>query len=431
MGKAKVLKILKGAEDVAGAIPRATATSGGRQQLTGMDLFKQSENPAPTPSPRGVDDEIVQQTASQSELRRMQQITNPRAEPNSFYQTVSPEEFKTRYNKQLKNPDYMARNSNPFQLGVDAGEIGRSQGFHIKQRNDIFHGLNKNPRWKQRYQEWVGESAYKDEIMFHIDRQTDPTRPNSFIQFEEPKEFGLHAGTSRASEGVIGYGGIEGAGEAMGEIANRIDELAGFLMIPEKQLHSIIAREVEAHFQKRFTSGELFTSINTDEWQEIVDSLKSNDVFQGPELTRANGIIRTLKEMPMPNSTPMVFRGQNGLLLVDHGGFRTDAVADQLRMIFPDDADLIDAARGARGSQAQKNLQEFIESKGYDHIVYHNSVEDKGSLSIINWNPDLQRSLYDADFAGVNPRAGSAVATQAFMGMLGLGGTGAALQSDK
>lgn len=352
----------------------------------------------------------------------MDSITKLTAEPNSFHQAQNADEFKARFQGQLNNPDYMARNSNPLGSGVDVGEIAQSQGRHIKMRNDMLHRLGSNPRWKERYRVWVGDSAYDGEILFHIDKQTDPTRIDSFIQFEKPREFGLHAGTTRASEGVLGFGGVPGMTQAGEELSRKIDELANFLQIPERQLHAVIGREIDAHFVKKFQEGQAFTPVNTEEWQAIIDSMQNDTIFQGRELTSALGILRSLKEFPVPSSTPMVFRGKNGLLLVDHGGFRTDAVADQLRMIFPEDTDLIDAARAAPKEQAQRNLQKFIESKGYDHIVYHNSVEDKGSLSIINWNPELQKSIYDPDFAGVNSIGQARASAAGFAALMGVGG---------
>ena len=128
----------------------------------------------------------------------------------------------------------------------------------------------------------------------------------------------------------------------------------------------------------------------------------------------------------------MVFRGKNGLLMKDlNANFRPGNVAEQLEDIFPDDADEILAAASGTRAEKTKKLQAFIESKGFDHIVYHNAVEDRGSVSIINWNPDLQKSVYDPELAGMGDKAASGAAAQAFIGMLGIGGTGAALQPDK
>ena len=45
-------------------------------------------------------------------------------------------------------------------------------------------------------------------------------------------------------------------------------------------------------------------------------------------------------------------------------------------------------------------MRRFIEDKGYDHIAYHNSVEDVGSISVIHWKPELMVSIMDPRLTG-------------------------------
>jgi hypothetical protein len=140
-----------------------------------------------------------------------------------------------------------------------------------------------------------------------------------------------------------------------------------------------------------------------------------------------------LKTMPTPSTTPFLFRGRNGLLLEDAGGFKAVGVANQLERIFnnADDIAAIDMALGAAGETAkQQELIKFIESKGYDHAVYHNSVEDKGSLSIINWNADLMASPWARQF-NQGPADQAQVATQYIMGALGFGGADAIIRDEE
>lgn len=428
MGKATLIKALKGAETVAGEIPRVTTATRQPSVLPGLDLLDEYNKTAPTPRVGIIEDEIVQQSAAQTELTRLQKIKNPTAEPSTFYQAADADEFKVRYNEQLKNPTYSVKSAIGHLASGDLEQLVKSQGEHITMRNNMMHRLRKNERWGKRYDEWVGDSAYKDEVFFHVDKWTDPTRPNSFVQFEDPLEMGLHAGTANAANRFVGFGGVEGAMQVQGDFAQSLDELAGLADIDPKELHRIVAREIEAKFQAKFTRGQ--QPDISDDWVEIMGKIDERvGTDAGDE---AQAILSRMKEFPTPSTTPMVFKGRNGLLMQDlNANFRPEEVGRQLEDIFPDDADAILAASSGTRAEKTKKLQDFIESKGYDHIIYHNAVEDRGSLSIINWNPDLQRSVYDMELAGASDVGGASAQAQAFIGMLGIGGGGAALQQDE
>jgi hypothetical protein len=130
-------------------------------------------------------------------------------------------------------------------------------------------------------------------------------------------------------------------------------------------------------------------------WDELEELLKEAffNVDMPEEL--ALKLIGDMRSMPTTVATPHLFRGKNGLLLQDNGNFYPGEVAKQLQQIFKDDWDEIEAAAGGSKVEGSKKLAKFLESKGYDHIVYINAVEDRGLPSIINWNPELWVSIYD------------------------------------
>ena len=109
-------------------------------------------------------------------------------------------------------------------------------------------------------------------------------------------------------------------------------------------------------------------------------------------------------------------------MLRDVGNFKNGTIANQLYDIFPDDTLLIDEAMSVIGQGPKaKALGQFIEHKGFDHISYLNGVEDRGSLSIINWNPDLQRSIWDPEFVGSSPAAAAKAVSAYVLVAIGLG----------
>ena len=139
-----------------------------------------------------------------------------------------------------------------------------------------------------------------------------------------------------------------------------------------------------------------------------------------------------MKSLPTPNTTPLLFRGRSGLLLDDNGGFNFIQVFEQLEEIFPAAREELDSLV-LTGSRAEKTkaMTDFIERQGYDHIVYLNRVEDKGSMSIINWNPDLQLSPWDPSLTRGNAGEQAKAASAYVLSILGIGGAGAAVRSQE
>lgn len=390
-------------------------------------------------TPQEVQLEIAKREAIQAESRRVKGITDPQSSPLDLHQSRTPEEFSERMNQQLTDPEFSARAilgiDDSDDLGflrsaVDAGaasdpdinlvnivdDVASSQSRHRKMSESILKPLEVNPRWKARATEWQGDSPYKGQVMFHTDKITDPTRPQSFLQFEDPKEFGLHAGTNAAAERVVGFSGIDDAMMQASEFSQAIQELAGFAGIPTKKVERVAGRTIEKFLLRKFRKQDVDVF---EEWDELMEQVgRALDEEFGAEAAK---LARIFVDTPAPNTTPFLFRGKNGLLLQDSGNFNPRTVAAQLEDIFPDNADEILAAAGGSRVEATQKLQGFIESKGYDHVVYHNAVEDRGNLSIINWNPDLQKGLWDAELVADKPQVSATAAASFIMGVLGIG----------
>jgi hypothetical protein len=183
-----------------------------------------------------------------------------------------------------------------------------------------------------------------------------------------------------------------------------------------------MAQATEAHFLNKFTD-----NANYYIWDQVEELVSEFGKAFGAEPGATNQFIQGLRGMPTPNTTPFLFRGKNGLLLEDNGGFKAQGVGSQLQSIFNNAEDIarVDMALGASTEGLrQKELIKFIESKGFDHITYFNSVEDKGSLSIINWNPDLMVSPWARELHR-GPAGQAKAASQYVLGVLGLGGADA------
>ncbi len=382
------------------------------------DLEKLNDVPA---SPAEVRQEIEIRQAQEAENARRNGVTSPMADLRLDHQTANAEEFTERLNGQLRSSEF---SSNSVLVGRSERfekTVKESQDAHKATVETVLSGLRRNPRWVARSDEWIGDSPYKGDVMFHTDRVTDPTRPDSFIQFEDPRELGIHAGTNRAAESVIKPGPDETL-MLQQQMQSELDQAASGLNMSTDELNRSVVRALENKLVAKFRKGEgLFDASLWDETMDTLTEFFTDINSRSPERA-AEGMLERLRGIPTPNTTPLLFRGRNGLLLEDTGGFAVGRVSRQLEQIFPDNVQAIDAALGVGDRAAQtKAMTEFIESKGYDHIVYHNSVEDKGSLSIINWNPDLQRTPWHPDFTRDNPIEAAKQASAYVLGVLGVG----------
>jgi hypothetical protein len=387
--------------------------------------------------------EIQQNSVELAEKTRVDAILDPGAGPQIHHQTRSPEEFRQRRAEQAADPEYAARTVlkmdetdelSELRKMIDAGHsslrdrayvetvdaIRGSQKRHKTMVDKMLAGFNKNPRFASRAKAWHRGSPYENDLVFHTDRISDPTRPKSFIQYEDPREIGIHGGYNAAAEGVISRGGIEAVIEDATSQAKAIADLAESIDAPVAEIESLFAQAGEAHFRKVFSGGK---GASAEEiWGEVQMLVEDYVELIGAPTNESSRFLQGLKDLPTPNTSPLMFRGQNGLLLQDQGAFLLGTVAEQVEEIFPHRATEISAAI-SNGSTKERTdaLVAILEDEGFDHIYYYNSVEDKGSVSIINWNEDLMASPWDAEFTRGNSQEAAKAATAFVMGVLGFG----------
>ena len=358
-----------------------------------------------------------------NELSRRAAITDPKAEPTTYHQANSPEEFSHRLANQW-TPDYASRAIAGSQsFNPDVGASTALEILNNRVANDAIvetftKQFDKIPRYSARLKEWQGDSPYK--MQFHVDRITDTRNPDVSIQFTDAREIGNHGGSVAASEGVIGgANAIEEGMKLAGEHALDIKAIAAELGMSPKALDLKIATATNDFYLAKFNKTD-----GTGIWDDLKPLFDQYDEIMGATAGTGRKLLNEIRDLPTPNTTPYYFRGVNGLLLDDTGGFSPRIVGDQLLNIFNNDVDMdiIEAALKA-GSRPKvtKALTDFIESKGYDHITYFNTVEDKGSLSIINWKPDLELSPWDPILHGGNRQSQAQAASSFVLGVFGLG----------
>jgi hypothetical protein len=427
---AKVDDVAKGTVDTARAQSSAGARTTLQQAIYDHNASLKSEGYTETLKPLSLD---PVKEVEELEAVRQRNIYEPDADVDHFYQTRGQEEFEQRMFKQLYSPDYGARSARsrwdeelvpppPKELVAEA--LMEDFVFQVKMTG----GILKN-RVLKRAIDWLGDSPYRTtqkgrapRVFVHIDRQTDPTRVDDFIQFDEPLEMGLHSGTNQAAiEATLpGSPGVPDSGPELARLRGKdfddsLAELFGYSDNAKENL-AVFYKTLEEHFIRKFNKGG---DLNWELWEETENILKGALADIGAPTSIAAQYIAKAKQLSTASSTPHLFRGKNGLYLNDSGGFKVEDVAKQLKKIFPDDEDAINAAMGAVGSvPKQKALQKFIEEQGFDHIVYHNSIEDRGTLSIINWNRDLYMPLLDKRLVGGD---GGVVAAKVAMAMAAVG----------
>jgi hypothetical protein len=445
MGKLKA--IVKGAERAAGASDalRAPLRSQPLQgdlsafdslteyRATAGELDRANQSP---PTPQAVRDEIARREEEAFEQRRIARITDPTEETGIAFTHRTPEEYKERLT-QLEDPHYSVRSVQRATTGFeDLGDIDKFAESVEKAairdaafQQQVVGKAMKNPRYKARVDQWA-DGAFENRVFVHVDRQVDPIRAGTddFVQFENPPEMGIHSGSNLAAERAT----IRNADfeiKRAERINADLDQAAQALEMTPNEMADIVGGSMDTYFRKKFAKGDKF--IDSTDFEELGELLREALVNLDAPQQLADKLVGDLRQMSTASTTPHYFRGKNGLYLDDKGAFRPSDVAEQLYEIFPDDFNLIDAANSGAMKDRTKKLQEFIESKGYDHIVYHNAVEDKGRLSIINWNPDLMKTIWDDEFTRGDTLVGASNAASYVMALLGIGAGGAGIRTQE
>jgi hypothetical protein len=378
-----------------------------------------------------VDEAIRLEEAANEESRRVRHITDPESGfEGTYWQTNDPSEYAARWNDQL-NSDRFGAQVTMEVSGSDASHV-REQAVSIaagRARNTQFQmsvkqKLELNPRWTKRVEDWLEDSPYGSHVFVHMDRQVNPLQKgmDDQLQFGRPREMGVHSGTPEAAARAT-IVNEDLSSKILNRINGDMDFAADALEIPREELHQIAGGAIERYFENhfRFIESGQNTMTHSEMWDELEELLKEAffNVDMPEEL--ALKLIGDMRSMPTTVATPHLFRGKNGLLLQDNGNFYPGEVAKQLQQIFKDDWDEIEAAAGGSKVEGSKKLAKFLESKGYDHIVYINAVEDRGLPSIINWNPELWVSIYDPSLHRGNSGSTAKAMAAVFMGQLGIG----------
>ena len=358
-----------------------------------------------------------------NESKRLKALIDPNMEPRPTTQTRTAEEYNRRLHSQLLNTEFgIARidEAHPAgSVGLSRSEVVMSKLKNMQITRNMQRVLDRDSRFTSRLDNWMGDSPYvgpdgKPQLYFHVDRYADNTRlGESPIQFEDPSELGLHSGSNKAAESAgIGGRGLEGTIKVRGDLASLMEEVDTELGAVGR-FEQTVGEAVTKHFEVRFQKGN--TDFNpAGVWDEVDAALKEAGLSQQV----VNKMLADMKVLPVPSTTPHYFRGKNGLVLRDAGGFYPPEVQKQLVEVFPNNEDEILALFDTDETVMTKSLQQFIESKGFDHVVYHNSVEDQSVLSIINWNKDLWVSPWDDALHRGDVRGAAGAAASVMMGAI-------------
>jgi len=353
-------------------------------------------------------------------------------------QTTDKDQFKRRLHEQLADPDYAAKAVTEKEIAgmmdfIDVPE-DFSQALAIKKGNhqenlfqrQVGRVFRRDKRRMAAALEWLEDSPYVNadgtpRVMVHVDEQTDTVRGSEgFIQLEKPREAGIHSGTNRAAI-QAGLRDVDDAIDAFDEFDSFLDEVSLMSEYDPKDIRGLVVEALDTHFFQKFADDP--DSISTAElWEEVREVLAEAIGEVGGEVGEVSKFIGRAKRLKTANSTPHLFKGKNGLYMKDSGGFTTGSLVEELLKIFPNkEAEILALTNGGTGTTAtQKRLQSFIEAQGFDHIVYHNTVEDIGSISIINWNEDLFMPLFDPRLSGGKPASTARAAAAYFLGVLGV-----------
>ena len=125
------------------------------------------------------------------------------------------------------------------------------------------------------------------------------------------------------------------------------------------------------------------TRLSPSNWEGGLDMLKMPDdeigVHFGNPKQAAVFTGDWLDQGAAPRTYPAVVATNNPLRLPDLGTWHTDKMVGALKKEFPADHDLLDQMDDIG------DVRNFLQSKGYDSIVYKNSAEDEGHDSYIKF----------------------------------------------
>jgi hypothetical protein len=266
----------------------------------------------------------------------------------------------------------------------------------------------------------TGPLADEPMVFYHVDLWKDPTNRLPLIQMtDDAAEGGLHVGSRMATEELT---------TGSRQSRKNFDEAVATLNEFDPKTKDVFLRAVEEAKVARFrrTGDPVMPLHAREEIDSMVDEIFENfDTFMragdpdGPAIlaldtadklkSRLKGLLRA----DYDNARfPLVTDVKQGLVMPDIQNWEVDNIADNLigMKIFPDDE--LEAIKQMGTQQGNKRFKELMAEKGYDHIAYHNGAEDSGTLSLVLFNDNNYRSLYQpsaADVAGAGNNAAYSV----------------------
>jgi hypothetical protein len=427
MAKTKVLKLLKGATQAAGEIPRVTSAS--RQPLQPLDEFVRTQNAIDAAQP--IADPSVQEairTAEQAaaENARLTGIADPKADVRFDHQARTPEEYAGRL-EQFKDETYANKAAaqaagsnmeNPLDELKDVS--ARYERWNVANERVANATFRNDRALNSEVQEFTFDGVYKADfvspngnptepaIFYHTDIFTDPrAAEKGLIQFDPAaREVGLHAGSAKAADDIKGSPTVRARQE------KNIEDLHGVFRELAEQQDLPIDEYFEDAFEQVRTNlflraGETpHLTPDMDIVNQIVDDMF--DEIQALMLNRTDGDMMSAMSQLSQKTTPEllkkrlreVMRGaadpntfafvtdvKQGLHVPDLGNNTSRNFAKDLqgRGIFDDDElQVVISAGSNEGSNVA--FRELLERHGYDHLIQHNGAEDLGVPSIIIWD---------------------------------------------
>lgn len=331
---------------------------------------------------------------------------------------------------------------------LDAKQMALSRKESIRVANVTNHRRMINPRSEAVINEFMEGSPYKignfhpnskspDQPwpFYRVDAETDPAFfPGSKaqpVQFFNPREQSLHLGTTTSTR-VKEFGPGRGAIDKSIAKRSALDTVLNALMdkIPATEqatFRESLSEAIEGRVRTKFAVGRKIGPDISDIAAARDDALEEMELIikelapDNPELaSNLADIADRAVELNTPSSQAYYFNAKNPLYLPDNAmGWTSKGIIKKIEALglFPEPGDraLLKSIMHS-GEGEPKNaemLRDFLESRGFDHIGYSNSIEDTGSYSVIAFRPEQILNQWDKSLLGASAGVASmAIASQ-------------------
>lgn len=338
---------------------------------------------------------------------------------------------------------------------LDSKRMALSRKESIRVANVTNHRRSLNPRSEMVINDFMEGSPYKmgnfhpnskspDQPwpFYRVDRETDPAFfPGSKaepVQFFDPRESGLHLGSTTSAR-VKQFGAAPDAVEKATAKSIALDTVLSALTakIPpadRKLFRESLSEAIEGSVRTKFAVGRKIGPDVSDIAAARDDALDELDeIIKGltpanPELAD-NLAVFTEKAVnqPISSSQAYYFNGKNPLYLPDNSmGWTSKGIIKKIESVGlfrePGDRLLLNSIKHSTEGEkkASEMLRDFLETRGFDHIGYSNSIEDTGSYSVIAFRPEQILNQWDKSLLGASAGIASlAIAEQLTEEVLG------------